>query len=146
MKKILLISTLLLSFGFSREMPLQEMTEQCFAGKANSCTNTAINYYAKKDYKSAYNLFEKGCELKDDRSCYQKAKMEYHGIGDTKKEEVKSLKAITELCEKNNEFKSCLFLGRKAFNNGEKDKAKKYYKKVCDFGIPSACKTLKEIK
>lgn len=145
MKKILLSASLFLSFTYAESMPIDKLTERCFEGKAYSCANAAINYYSKEDYESAYSLFTKGCELDDERSCFQKAQMEYKGKGNVKQDEEKALKSFEELCKKDS-FESCLFLGRDAEQKNKSQDAKRYFYRACSIGIDEGCKKSKNLK
>lgn len=99
-----------------------------------------------KDYIQAKKYFEKACELKDGRGCFNLGRLYYYGEG-VEKDFKKAFALFEKACDLNNGG-GCGVLGF-LYGSGkgvEKNliKAAYFYSKACKLGDQEACEALKE--
>ena len=96
----------------------------------------------KKDTKKALQLRIKSCNGGFSDACALLSSFYDEGQNDIKKNNKKAINFAIKACNGNNAL-GCFRLANIYYKNKNFLKAKKYYKKSCDFGLASGCKNLR---
>lgn len=67
---MLKIILMILVTGFTAHAETEDLEKSCLAGEGLSCAKLAYQYRKKGDLVNAHKFYQKGCELKDESSCF----------------------------------------------------------------------------
>ncbi len=140
----LLVGFTIFNFSFGLPAHLEKAKKGCEAGNKSDCIRLSIVFYQKKDFKDAFKLSKRACELGSSDGC---SKVGFHYLNGLVVE--KNLKKAAEYFQKScklNESRGCYNLAL-LYDKGEgvkKDekKAKELYEKACKLRNRLACQVL----
>lgn len=109
------------------------------------CNNLGFMYEnekgVKRDYKKAFELYTKSCDIGNDAlGCRNLGFLyidKYVSNIDTKKAFLEGFWRIKKSCDTAPDFTACSFLGDTYLEINEKNDAMKYYQRACAAGLPT---------
>ncbi|GEM_PF-6635455 len=122
-----------LIFLLSLSIEASSLLENCEAGIANDCFEYAYKKSIAGDQLAPLTYFEKGCELKDGKSCYALDRV-YKKLNQKKE----SLDLLEKSCEYDFAM-GCYQLGEINYSNKNFLKAVENYEKGCSLGLKKSC-------
>ena len=113
------------------------LKKACKLDDAESCFYLGYELSIQNEEKEVYiPYFKKGCKLKDDQACLWWATKAEGSILEEER-----ISALDLSCKSKNQS-GCFHLGETYLKMGDKDQARRLFKKSCDFGYKEACPRL----
>jgi len=130
------------SYG-NDDLNIKKLEKQCFKENVGKACSILASILYEENPKRSFEVYKRGCELKDPTSCYNVG--DFYRVGDfVKKDEKKAIKYFKLACkyslEKDKSYcGGCYLLGDYFLNKKDYKKAAIYYDKDCRNACCEAC-------